>query len=162
MTASSNYETIIYQLDEVRKTFRQYKNRKVTKSVSTIVLPEVIRLEKNNGYNTFSGHNNLLRFRDASNWSLCTKLGLKPVGISHFYFVDLFVENKKVLCLIYYPREAQIIELIIVREFYPCKKSELAEKIKGIVQSIMIINKYQSYSLSNILYKDVTTGLFKD
>ncbi|AZB18274.1 hypothetical protein EG352_11050 [Chryseobacterium indologenes] len=146
MSVYNNYQTILYQLDEVRKTFRQYKKGEVTKYVKTITLPEMIRLEKNNGYNTFTGFNNILRLRDASNWSLCTKFGLKPVGISHFYVVDLFVENKKVLCLIYYPREAQIIELIIVREFYPCKKSELAEKVKDAVQSIVITSKFQPYS----------------
>jgi len=142
MPASNNnqdYTTIIYQLDEVKKTFRQYKRQGQIpqKFVKVNHFPELIRIEKNNGYNTFSGFNNLLRLRDATNWSACTRLGLKPIGISNFYCTDLLVENKKILCIVCYSRDSQLTELSIFPEFYSCQKSELTEIIKELAQSIV-------------------------
>lgn len=134
---NNNYQTIIYRLDEVKKTFRQYKRQcNIQSTVESHFLPEFLRIEKNNGYNTFSGFNNFLRLRDASNWSLCTKLGLRPTGINHFYSTDLFIENDRLLCIIYYPKEGQSIELYVFREFYPCEKSGIPERVKEITQSI--------------------------
>jgi hypothetical protein len=138
--SNNNYQnqiTIIYELDEVKKTFRQYKRKEGLKPVGKDhCLSEFLRIEKNNGYNTFSGLNNLLRLRDASNWSVCTKLGLKPTGISNYYSTDVFVENKKKLCIVCYFKDNQSVELNVFPEFYPCKKSELTEKVKELTQSI--------------------------
>jgi hypothetical protein len=133
-----NYTTIIYQLDEVKKTFRQYKKQgqELQQTVKEDFFPGLIRIEQNNGYNTFSGLNNLLRLRDASNWSVCTKLGLKPTGISNYYSTNIFVENKKKLCIVCYFKDNQSVELNVFPEFYPCKKSELTEKVKELTQSI--------------------------
>ncbi|RKT01037.1 hypothetical protein [Chryseobacterium defluvii] len=135
--SNNNYRTIIYKLDEVKKTFRQYKIQDdIQPTIESHFLPELLRVEKNNGYNTFSGFNNLLQLRDVSNWSLCTRQGLKPTGINHFYSTDLFIENDRLLCILYYPKEGQIIELNVFREFYPCKKSGIPERVREITQSI--------------------------
>lgn len=133
---NQEYISIIYQLDKVKKTFRQYKRQGLQQSVKENLFPELIRIEKNNGYNTFSGFNNLLRLRDTSNWSVCTKLGLKPTGTSSFYHTDVFVGNKRNLCIVWYPKDCQLTEFSIFPKFYPCEKSELAERIKELAQSI--------------------------
>ncbi|ALR29404.1 hypothetical protein ATE47_02130 [Chryseobacterium sp. IHB B 17019] len=136
--SNNNYQdctTIIYQLDEVKKTFRQYRKQNIQSTEKDDFLPELLRIEKNNGYNTYSGFNNFLRLRDASNWSVCTKLGLKPTGISNYYSTDIFVENKKKLCIVCYLKDNQSVELNVFPEFYPCEKSELTEKVKELAQS---------------------------
>lgn len=140
-THYQDQKSIIYRLDEVKKTFRQYKKADTSPNVKDHsekdhFLPEFLRIEKNNGYNTFRGFNNLLRLRDASNWAVCTRLGLQATGISHFYCTNLFIENKKVLCIVYYPKDNQAIELSIFPKFYPCEKSDFSEKVKEAVQSI--------------------------
>ncbi|MGE8535093.1 MAG: hypothetical protein ACN6OJ_10970 [Chryseobacterium sp.] len=143
MSASNNNQnhiTIIYQLDEVKKTFQQYKKQEIQQTKESHFLPDFLRIEKNNGYNTCSGFNHLLRLRDASNWSVCTRLGLKPTGISNLYYTDLFIENRKVLCIVFYPKENgtinETVELNIFPKFYPCEKSKLSEKVKELVQTI--------------------------
>ena len=139
---NQNHITIIYQLDEVKNTFRQYKRQRqgLQQSVKGNLFPELIRIEKNNGYNTFSGFNHLLQLRDAANWCVCTRLGLKPTGISNLYYTDLFIENRKVLCIVFYPKENgtinETVELNIFPKFYPCEKSKLSEKVKELVQTI--------------------------
>lgn len=129
---NQDYTTIIYKLDEVKKTFCQYKKQSEEKSF----LPEFLRIEKNNGYNSFSGRNNLLRLRDVSNWSLCTQLGLNPSGINYFYHIDLWQDTIKVLCIVHYPREAQYLKMILFHTFYPCPKIEYNERIKDVLNSI--------------------------
>ncbi|MDR6405883.1 MULTISPECIES: hypothetical protein [Chryseobacterium] len=151
--SNNNYQdctTIIYQLDEVKKTFRQYRKQNIQPIGKDDFLPELLRIEKNNGYNTYSGLNNFLRLRDASNWSICTKLGLKPTGISPFYCTDVFVENKKVLCIVCYPKESLTIELSIFPGFYPCEQSKRMEKAKEMVHSIIHKKEYKKFISSNL------------
>lgn len=138
MPASENnqYPTIVYSLDEVKKTFRQYKRKDPHSTTKDHFLPEVLRIEKNNGYNTFSGFNHLLRLRDASNWSLCTRLGLKPTGFNDLYSITLFVNNAKLLCIVYYAKEDLSIEISLFPKFYPCEKLEFETKLKALVQSM--------------------------
>ncbi|WP_080780571.1 hypothetical protein [Chryseobacterium phocaeense] len=132
----NRYQTIIYSLDEVKKTFRQYRRKDLNSTRKDHFLPELLRIEKNNGYNTFSGFNNLLRLRDASSWSVCTRLGLRPTGVGNFYCTDVIIEERKLLCIVYYSKDNQFIELSIFPEFYPCEKSVFKEKIIRIVQSV--------------------------
>ncbi len=130
---SLNHCTIIYHLDEVKKTFRQY--RKQTKEN---LLPDLIRIEKNNGYNTFSGCNNLLRLHDKSNWYACTILSLKPVGIKDFYYANVFADDIKTLCIISSSKENHNIKLYIFPSFCLHVKTESKEKIIEIIQSILL------------------------
>lgn len=141
--SNNNYQdhrTIMYQLDQVKKTFRQYKRHNVVPIGTDDSLPEFLRIEKNNGYNTFSGFNNLLRLRDASNWSICTRLGLKPTGTDNFYYTDLIIANRKVLCIVFYPKKSmtinETVKLHIFPKFYPCEKSNFSEKLKELTRSI--------------------------
>jgi hypothetical protein len=140
--SNNNYRdrtTIIYQLDQVKKTFRQYKRHSVIPIGTDDSLAEFLRIEKNNGYNTFTGFNNLLRLRDASNWSTCTRLGLKPTGTVNFYYINLIIANRKVLCIVYPKKSSTIndaVELHIFSKFYACEKSNFSEKVKELTRSI--------------------------
>ncbi|GEN74213.1 hypothetical protein CLA01_42850 [Chryseobacterium lathyri] len=136
VSENNHYPTIVYRLDEVKKTFRQYKRKDSHSTGKDYFLPELLRIEKNNGYNTFSGFNHLLRLRDASNWSVCTRHGLRPTGFHEFYFIALFINNAKILCIVYYPKEDPSIEISLFPKFYPCGKLEFETKLKELVQSM--------------------------
>jgi hypothetical protein len=109
-----------YELGEVKNTFREYKQCSSEESL----IPELIRIEKNNGYNTFSGANNLLRFRDAKNWQKCTRVDLRPTGSPSLYYTDVFVRNTKALCMVYYPKISQTLKIYIFPAFYPCPRND--------------------------------------
>lgn len=137
VSENNHYPTIVYRLDEVKKTFRQYKRKNSYSTGKDHFLPELLRIEKNNGYNTFSGFNRLLRLRDASNWSVCTRLGLRPTGFHDFYSIALFINNTKILCIVYYLKENLTIEISLFPKFYPCGKLEFETKLKELVQSMV-------------------------
>ncbi|MET3537272.1 hypothetical protein [Chryseobacterium limigenitum] len=137
-THYQDQRTIIYRLDEVKKTFRQYKKTDTPPNVKDYsekdhLLPEFIRIERNNGYNTFSGLNNLLRLRDASNWAKCTVLGLRPAGTANFYYTNLLIKSGNALCIVYYELSNKEIEIRIFEEFYPCPKHDLHTRISEII-----------------------------
>ena len=54
---------MVYKLDEVKKSFRQYRLSNYEK----IAFSELVRTEKNNGYNSTTGAENLLKIRDKTN-----------------------------------------------------------------------------------------------
>jgi len=132
-THYQDQKTIIYGLDEVKKTFRQYKRENIQPSGKDYFLPEFLHIEKNNGYNSFSGANNLLRIRDTSNWAKCTVLGLRPAGIANFYYTNLLIKSGNALCIVYYEFSNKEIEIRIFEEFYPFPKHDLHTRISEII-----------------------------
>jgi hypothetical protein len=134
MPASNNHPVIIiYQLDEVKKTFRQYKRKDIKPNRKDHFLSELIRIEKNNGYNSFTGMSNLLRIRNTSNWVKCTVLGLRPTGTANFYYTGLLVKSGNALCIVHYELSNEEIEIRIFPEFYPCAKHDLHTRIREII-----------------------------
>ena len=128
MFTPDNYK-LIYLLDEVKKTFAQFKLHSAEKDL----LPELIRLEKNNGYNSITGANNLLRIRNATNWTKCTLTGLRPTGTPNFYYADLPIKGKKSFCVVYLPEDLQSIEVRITPQFYP--KPDLTKTLNQIINN---------------------------
>jgi hypothetical protein len=114
-----NYK-ISYLLTEIKKTFRKYELHTTEKPH---LLPEIVRLEKNNGYNQIKNADNLLRVRDATNWNKCTLTGLRPTGTPNFYYSDLPVNGVKSLIVVFIPSDAESIVLRVCKQFYPPKEN---------------------------------------
>ena len=125
-----NYK-LSFVFDLEKKTFKQYK----LQSAELPILPDLIRLEKNNGYNSITGANNLLRIRNNSNWTKCTITGLRPSETPNFYYSDLPIKGKKSLCIIKYTPETEIIEIRVCKQFYPHNATERKQIIKIIIQN---------------------------
>ena len=100
-----NYKTT-FVFDTEKKTFKQYK----LQSAEIPLLPELVRLEKNNGYNSITGADNLLRIRNGKNWSKCTLTGLRPT-------------------------ETEIIEIRVCKQFYPYNSHERTRIVNTIIQN---------------------------
>ena len=125
-----NYK-LSFVFDLEKKTFKQYK----LQSAELPILPDLIRLEKNNGYNSITGANNLLRIRNNSNWTKCTITGLRPSETPNFYYSDLPIKGKKSLCIIRYTPETEIIEIRACKQFYPHNATERARIVNTIIQN---------------------------
>ncbi len=130
MFTPDNYK-LVYSLDEVKKTFSQFKLNSAEKPLLT----DLIRLEKNNGYNSITGADKLLRVRNASNWTKCTLSGLRPTGTPNFYYADLPVKTIKSLCVVYLPNERETIEIRVFPQFYPYVKPELTKIINETINN---------------------------
>lgn len=128
MFTPDNYK-MVYLLDEVKKTFAQFKLHSAEKQL----LPEFIRLEKNNGYNSITGANTLLRIRNTTNWTKCTLTGLRPAGKPNFYYADLPVKSIKSFCVVYLPENGERVEVRITPQFYP--KPNITEVLKKIIEN---------------------------
>ena len=124
--------TLVYGIDEVKKTFAQYK---LTASDRDL-LPDLIRLEENNGYNSISGANTLLKIRDASNWKLCTITGLRPTKTANFYYADLFINKKKSLIICYISTDKEIINLLICPEWYPLNPNQRESIVSVLIERL--------------------------
>lgn len=125
-----NYK-LSFVFDIEKKTFKQYK----LLSAEIKILPDLIRLEKNNGYNSITGADNLLRIRNATNWSKCTLSGLRPTGFTNFYYSDLPINGVKSLCIIRYTPETEIIEIKACKQFYPHNPTERTRIVNAIIQN---------------------------
>ena len=110
-----NYK-ISYLLTETKKTFKNYEQQTAEKPH---LLPETVRIVKNNGYNSITGAENLLRIRNATNWNKCTLTGLRPTGTPNFYYCDLPVNGVKSLIVVNVPPDAESIVLRVCKQFYP-------------------------------------------
>ncbi len=130
MFIPDNYK-LTYSLDEVKKTFAQYRLQTAEKEL----LPELIRIEKNNGYNSITGANNLLRIRNGKNWSKCTLTGLRPTETKDFYYSDLLIQGVKSLCIIKYLPETEKIEIRACKQFYPFNATERTRIVNAIIQN---------------------------
>lgn len=125
-TFTPNNYKLSYELDDVKKTFRQYRLK--TAEIPDL-LPDLIRLEKNNGYNSTTGADNLLKIRNASNWTKCTLTGLRPTGTPNFYYSDLPVNGVKSLIVVFIPDDWETVVLRVCKQFYPHQNPTLRTKI---------------------------------
>ena len=107
---------LVYGIDTVKKTFRQYVLYSADRSG---LLPDLIRTEKNNGFNSITGAENLLRIRNTNNWTKCNLAGLRATGTPNFYYSDLPVNAIKSLILVYVPDDWETMVLIVCKQFYP-------------------------------------------
>ena len=122
---------LTYTIDEVKKTFSQYRLKTAEKEL----LPELIRTEKNNGYNSIAGANILLRIRNGNNWSKCTLSGLRPTETKDFYYSDLPIQGVKSLCIIKYKSDSGIVEIRACKQFYPYNATERTRIVNTIIQN---------------------------
>lgn len=106
---------LTYLLDEVKKTFAQFR----IESAELPLLTDLIRLEKNNGYNSITGADNLLVIRNATNWTKCNRAGLRPTGTPNFYYSDLPVNSVKSLIVVFIPDDGENVVLRVCKQFYP-------------------------------------------
>lgn len=128
-TYTPDHYAMIYKLDEVKKSFRQYKLSKYEK----IAFSELIRTEKNNGYNSTTGADNLFKIRDTTNWNKCTYTGLRPEGTPGFYYADLKVKDKKSLFVVYIPEDWERIYIRICPQFYPFNTTDRQRIVREII-----------------------------
>ena len=124
--------TLVYGIDEVKKTFVQY----TLKSYEKPLLTDLIRLEENNGYNSISGANTLLKIRDASNWKLCTITGLRPAKTADFYYADLFINKKKSLIICYISTDKEVINLLVCPEWYPLNPNQRESIVNVLIERL--------------------------
>ncbi len=114
MNTPQSYK-LTYLLDEVKKTFAQYKKTTQEKPL----LSDLIRIEPNNGYNAIKVTNELLRVRDTDVWRKCSITGLRPTKIDNYYYGDLQIQSVKSLCIIHYPKHQNKIEIRVFPQYYP-------------------------------------------
>ena len=106
---------LTYSIDEVKKTFTQFK----IESADLPLLTDIIRLEKNNGYNSITGADNLLVIRNATNWTKCNRAGLRPTETPNFYYSDLPVNDAKSLIVVFISDDVETIIIRVCKQFYP-------------------------------------------
>ena len=122
---------LVYGIDTVKKTFRQYLLQTADR---TGLLPELIRTEKNNGFNSISGAENLLRIRNATNWTKCNLAGLRPTGTPNFYYSDLPVKGVKSLIVVFITDDLETVVLRVCKQFYPHLATDRQRIINLIIQ----------------------------
>lgn len=122
---------LTYSHDVTKKTFSQFKLQSAEKPL----LPDLIRIEKNNGYNSISGANLLLRIRNATNWSKCNLSGLRPTETDNFYYADLPIQGVKSLCVIKYIPDAGTIEIRACKQFCPFNATDRTRLVKYLIQN---------------------------
>ncbi len=119
-----------YVLNQEKKTFREY----LLSHAENPLLTDLVRIEKNNGYNSITGAEYLLRVRNTSNWSKCALTGLRPTATTGFYYSDLLVNNVKSLIVVFMPQGGEKILLRVCKQFYPHTPSDRERIIKAIIQ----------------------------
>ena len=120
-----------YAFELSKKTFTQFELIYAEKDLLT----PIIRLEKNNGYNSIRGADNLLRIRDKTNWSKCTLTGLRPTETPRFYYSDLPVNGVKSLIVVHIPANAENMFLRVCKQFYPQNPTQRAQIIREIIKN---------------------------
>jgi hypothetical protein len=121
---------LTYALDEVKKTFHQF----TLHSAELLgLLPHLIRLEKNNGFNSITGADNLLRIRNANNWTKCTLTGLRPTETPDFFYSDLPVNGSKSLIVVHIPNGGETVILRVCRGFYPVTPADRKRIINHLI-----------------------------
>ena len=124
---------MVYKLDEVKKSFRQYK----LSTYEKIAFSELIRTEKNNGYNSTTGAENLFKIRDTTNWSKCTITGLRPTETPNFYYADLPIKGKKSLFVAYISEDWESVFIRICPQFYPFNATDRTRIVKEIIKKML-------------------------
>lgn len=137
-THTPDHYPMYYTLDEVKKSFRQYRLSNYKK----IAFSELIRTEKNNGFNSTTGAENLLKIRDTTNWKKCTFTGLRKTDAENFYYADLPIKGKKSLFVCHISTDWETIYIRICPQFYPFtptdRKAVINEIIKVIVNDLQL------------------------
>lgn len=128
-----NHYSMYYILDDVKKTFREYR----LSNYEMIALSEQIRTEKNNGDNSISGAENILKVKDKSNWSKCISSGLHPAGKRGFYYGDLKVMGSKSLFIAYIPEDWEAIYIRICPQFYTSDTSNRKRIVQKIIRVML-------------------------
>lgn len=126
-----NYK-LVYRIDTVKKTFRQYLLQPADRPG---LLPELIRTEKNNGFNSITGAENLLRIRNANNWTKCNLTGLRPTETANFYYSDLPVNGVKSLIVVFIPDDWETVVLRVCKQFYPRIPADRQRIINEIIKT---------------------------
>lgn len=126
-----NYK-LIYRIDTVKKTFRQYLLQRADRPG---LLPELIRTEKNNGFNSITGAENLLRIRNANNWTKCNLAGLRPTETDNFYYSDLPINGVKSLIVVFIPDDWETVVLRVCKQFYPRIPADRQRIINQIIKT---------------------------
>lgn len=126
-----NYK-LTYRIDTVKKTFRQYLLQSADRPG---LLPELIRTEKNNGFNSITGAENLLRIRNANNWTKCNLAGLRPTGTPDFYYSDLPINGVKSLIVVFIPDDWETVVLRVCKQFYPRIPADRQRIINQIIKT---------------------------
>ncbi|AZA48395.1 hypothetical protein EG346_09440 [Chryseobacterium carnipullorum] len=132
-THTPGHYGMIYTLDEVKKSFRQYKLSNYEK----IAFSELIRTEKNNGYNSSTGAENLFKIRNTTNWSKCTITGLRPTATPNFYYADLPIKDKKSLFVVFIPEDWEMIYIRICPQFYPFNRTDRFSTVNEIIKVML-------------------------
>lgn len=122
-----NYK-LSYSLNQVKKTFREYRLQSADRPD---LLPDLIRTQKNNGYNSITGAENLLMIRNATNWTKCTLTGLRPTGTPNFYYSDLPVKGVKS----FIPDDWETVVLRVCKQFYPKVPTDRQRIINEIIKN---------------------------
>ena len=131
-TFTPDHYKLTYSLDEVKKTFRQYSLKSAD---IPDVLPELIRTQKNNGFNSITGAENLLMIRNATNWTKCTLTGLRPTGTPNFYYSDLPIKGVKSLVVVFIPDDWETVVLRVCKQFYPNVPTDRQRIINEIIKN---------------------------
>jgi hypothetical protein len=123
---------MIYGIDEVKKSFRQFRLNTYEK----ISFSEIIRTEKNNGYNSTTGAETLLKIRDKTNWAKCTITGLRPTHTKGFYYADLLINGKKSLFVVWISEDEEMLIIRICPQFYPYTPKDRKEIINHLIERL--------------------------
>lgn len=130
-TFTPDHYELTYVLNQEKKTFRQY----LIGHAEIPLLTDLIRIEKNNGFNSITGAENLLRIRNSSNWCKCTLTGLRSAGTPNYYYADLPIKGVKSLCVILYNPHDEVIRIKVTPQFYPVNKGVLGQIVNGIIKT---------------------------
>lgn len=119
-----------YILETEKKTFKQF----ILQSAELPLLPDLIRLEINNGFNKIKDADMLLRIRNATNWRECSIAGLRQInGAKGFYYSDLIIENKKSLIVV--KLDDNSIQIRVCKQFYPITPPDRQRIINYIINN---------------------------
>lgn len=124
-TFTPDHYQITYLLNQEKKTFKEY----LLSNAEKPLLTDLIRIEKNNGYNSIKGADNLLRIRNAPNWSKCILTGLRPTGTPDLYYSDLPVNGVKSLVVVFLPKDGKKVILRVCKQFYPIGNPDYRKRL---------------------------------
>ncbi len=127
-----DYYLLSYNKESERKTYVQFKIIFAEKKLLT----NLIRIEKNNGYNKIKDAQRLLRIRNKNNWQKCNLTGLRETFVKNFYYADVFIDGVKSLSVVKLSENFDEVHIRICRKFYPENNPHYrAEIVKHIISN---------------------------
>lgn len=105
-----------YHFDIEKKTYRQYT---LTSSEKPGILPDLVRIEHNKGYNGITGADLLLRAKFGQIWGNSIIGGLRETDYPNFYYTDLPIQGVKSLLVVHISNCREFIITRVCRQFYP-------------------------------------------